>query len=259
MILEYLNENFPYFLPIAFFILGALVGSFLNVVIYRIPLGLNIVSGRSFCPNCKTKLSPLDLFPLFSYVFLGGECRYCKVNISFRYFFVEFLTAIMFFAIYIVYGFTISTLIHIMMVCVLISVAFIDYDHHIIPDSLLIIAFSLNLYLGIKVKEYNIQIIMITALLVALPYILTNLIAKCRSIKGFGLGDIKLALVLGLAIPYNKIFLFMGLTLCVLFVKIISHYLVEPAKKEKIFGFAPFLSLAYFIFIIFFSQGIRAA
>ncbi|HAL74538.1 MAG TPA: hypothetical protein DCM45_05520 [Clostridiales bacterium] len=75
---------------------GLLIGSFLNVCIYRLPAGLTIVHGHSFCPNCKHNLGPLDLVPVFSYLLLGRRCRYCQKPISSRYMRVELVTGIYF-------------------------------------------------------------------------------------------------------------------------------------------------------------------
>lgn len=75
---------------------GLLIGSFLNVCIYRLPAGITIVRGRSFCPNCKHSLSAMDLFPVFSYLLLGRRCRYCREPISPRYACVELLTSVYF-------------------------------------------------------------------------------------------------------------------------------------------------------------------
>lgn len=75
------------------FYIGAAIGSFLNVVIYRMPRGLSLSNPKhSFCPNCKHKLDVLDLFPLVSWVLLGGKCRHCKAKVAARYFVVELLT-----------------------------------------------------------------------------------------------------------------------------------------------------------------------
>ena len=75
------------------FIFGSLIGSFLNVCIYRLPRNLSIVTPASRCPSCNTPIRPYDNIPIFSYIFLGGKCRVCGAKISLRYPFVEFLNA----------------------------------------------------------------------------------------------------------------------------------------------------------------------
>ena len=84
------------FVLILIFIMGAYFGSFYTLAIYRIPLGLDITHEHSFCPKCNHKLGFLDLFPIFSYIFLRGKCRYCKAKIKPRYFILEILSALTF-------------------------------------------------------------------------------------------------------------------------------------------------------------------
>ena len=121
--------------------LGATIGSFLNVVIYRLPRGLSIISpSKSFCPNCKHSLGPLDLFPLFSYLFSGGKCRYCKQSFSSRYFWVELLNGILWAAIWWQYIIvTVDPLkagFYALTTAALVAVIFIDWELYIIPDQL---------------------------------------------------------------------------------------------------------------------------
>src|SRR5574344_3041961 len=78
------------------FVFGTVIGSFLNVLIYRLPIGMNFAKGSSICPQCKHELKWYDLFPLFSYIFLRGKCRYCKCKISPQYPIVESLNAILY-------------------------------------------------------------------------------------------------------------------------------------------------------------------
>jgi len=86
----------PGFLPALFFVLGACIGSFLNVCIFRLPRQESIIFPASHCMNCGAKLKPLDNIPLLSFLFLGGKCRYCHAKISWEYPRVELLSAILF-------------------------------------------------------------------------------------------------------------------------------------------------------------------
>lgn len=129
------------FLLIAFS-MGACIGSFLNVVIYRVPLGMSVDKPRrSFCPSCKTQI-PMHLnIPLFTWLMLRGKCKWCGGEIAFRYFLVEFLTAICFMAVWknsidtVGLGGVVALWV---LVALLISATFIDIDHFIIPDSITI-------------------------------------------------------------------------------------------------------------------------
>ena len=120
---------------------GATIGSFLNVVIYRLPRGLSLSNPpKSFCPNCKHSLGFLDLFPLFSYLFSGGKCRYCKQSFSSRYFWVELINgslwAVIWWQFLIVSYDPLRTVFYCLTTAALVSVFFIDWELYIIPDEL---------------------------------------------------------------------------------------------------------------------------
>ena len=118
------------------FILGACLGSFSNVCIYRLPKNKQIVSGRSFCPRCKKKINWFDNLPLISFLILNGKCRKCKKVISLRYFIVEIATGIIFLLIYLNYN-DLSTIIFLSVLSLIyIIIFFIDLENFIIPDSL---------------------------------------------------------------------------------------------------------------------------
>lgn len=119
-------------------ILGLIIGSFLNVCIFRIPKGISIVSPPSACPSCDMPLQPWDMIPVISWFFLGGKCRYCKASISPRYAIVEMLTAGAFLWIYLRYGPTMDTLALMVLMPILIIVLFVDLEHMIIPDRLVL-------------------------------------------------------------------------------------------------------------------------
>lgn len=132
------------------FLIGTVVGSFLNVVIFRIPEGMSIVWPRSHCMKCNTTLQPRDLIPLFSFLIQGRKCRYCGEPISWRYFTVELLTGLYFALLWITKGPNLLTVSDIsdalipalgflrmaVFSAILIVILFIDLDHMIIPDEL---------------------------------------------------------------------------------------------------------------------------
>ncbi len=123
-----------------FFILGSMVGSFLNVVIYRLPLGLSVVHPGSHCPGCQ-KAIPLQLnLPIISWIWLRGRCRNCRCSISPRYLGVELLTGLVFVATWLRWGHEDSTLALCLFVLwsLFIAATFIDFDHFIIPDEITI-------------------------------------------------------------------------------------------------------------------------
>ena len=122
-------------LPIAL-CLGLLVGSFLNVVIHRVPLGISVAFPPSHCPNCEMSIKPWDNIPVLSYLILRGRCRGCSTSISLRYPAVELVTGLLFMAIAWRFGQTWWTTLHCVFAAALIAAAMIDFDHQIIPDGI---------------------------------------------------------------------------------------------------------------------------
>ena len=116
------------------FLFGAVVGSFLNVVIHRVPREQSIVFPNSACPNCKNAIKPYDNIPLFGWLMLGGKCRNCKSPISARYPAVELLTALVFCLTYWQIGFTAFLPVALVFVATTIALIFIDSEHMILPN-----------------------------------------------------------------------------------------------------------------------------
>ncbi len=122
---------------IILFILGICIGSFLNVVIYRMPEGLSIVTPRSHCFKCQKMIEWYDNIPLLSYIILRGKCRHCGAGYSPRYFLVELLTGILFLVVNWAFkGPNAASFVFTIVTCMLIAISFIDLDHFIIPDEL---------------------------------------------------------------------------------------------------------------------------
>ncbi len=117
------------------FLFGITIGSFLNVCIYRLPLNMSVNYPPSHCPNCKHRLGALDLFPLFSFLFLGRKCRYCGQPISWTYFSRELLTGLLFLAIFFKFGYSWDTVFYALFTAALIVAFFTDLETYIIPDS----------------------------------------------------------------------------------------------------------------------------
>ena len=116
------------FFSISIFMLGLLIGSFLNVCIYRIPRGESIAYPPSHCTSCGSNIKSYDLIPVISWIFLRGKCRNCDQKISMRYALVELATAILFLLTYLQYGVSIFLLRFIILIPFLIVIAMIDYD-----------------------------------------------------------------------------------------------------------------------------------
>lgn len=137
---------------VAVFIFGALVGSFLNVCIHRVPIGESVVFPASHCPQCQQAIQPYDNVPILSYLFLRGRCRSCGNGISARYPVVETLTGLAAVAVVCAAALTAHALLAFAFVCALIVITFVDFDHQIIPDAIslpgIAVGFAAALVLG---------------------------------------------------------------------------------------------------------------
>ena len=137
-----------FFWAIVSLIFGSVVGSFLNVCIHRLPREESIVFPGSHCPHCRKSLLWFENIPLLSYILLKGKCRYCRQAISFRYFIVESLTAVLFLSVFLKFGFGIELFIYLIFVSCLIIATFTDFSHRIIPDAITCPALILGLILS---------------------------------------------------------------------------------------------------------------
>lgn len=242
-------------------ILGLIIGSFINVCIYRIPSGKSIVSPPSACTGCGSKLKALDLVPVASYIFLKGRCRYCKAAISPRYPLIELLTSVVFLCLFIKFGLSIPFAAYAFLMSILIAVFFIDIDHRIIPDKLVLTA----IIGGIALLVYNIfnplieiygndkwwnpvagffsgsGFLFLVALLGILIY---------KTDDAMGMGDVKLMAPIGL---------FLGWKLCLssLFISIVLAgitglflILLKIKKRKDTIPFGPFIVIGTFITIM---------
>ncbi len=135
------------------FLFGAMVGSFLNVCIHRLPKEESIVAPRSRCPACQSPIRPWDNIPLLSFVLLRGRCRACGHAISWRYPLVEALTALLFVLTVARFGVTLKSTFLLTFLCGLVVVSFIDLDHQIIPNAITLPGIPLGLIGGLLVRE----------------------------------------------------------------------------------------------------------
>ena len=238
------------------FIMGIFIGSFLNVCIYRIPYNQSIVAPGSHCYNCSTPLKPFDLIPIISYVFLRGKCRYCGSHISIRYPMVELLTGIIFLLLFYKYSFSIMYYFLIALVCILLCIAFIDYDHLIIPDELILFGFVLGLMYKLVLYFFNLQYIKpIYSLLGILVggglFLLIAIISK----GGMGGGDIKLMGMLGFWFGWKDILLISLLSFIIGSLVSIFLLLMKFKNRKDAIPFGPFIIISTFI-VLFFSEQI---
>ena len=224
------------------FICGLFIGSFLNVIIDRLPRNESFLKGRSYCDHCKHTLSWNDLLPLFSFIILRGKCRYCKTRLSYQYPFLEVLTGSVFALTY--YFFTPSTHLSIvfalLIASILIVVFFIDLFEGIIPFIIIIPGMILTiLYLLLLGNISQVFIHIIAALLAGGFFYLIYIFTRK---KGMGFGDVVFAVFMGLLLGFpNTIF---ALYIAFLTGGIFSLILVLLRRKKlrgSTIPFGPFL------------------
>lgn len=233
---------------IILFILGLAVGSFLNVLIDRMPKGKSILFPCSFCDHCKKQIFRHDLIPVLSFVYLGGRCRFCRKKISPQYPFVEFLTGILFAAAYIflnsnhqssIINYQFLMIYHLIIICGMIAVFFIDLKNRIIPDNILIFIGMLSLLEMFFLDRVNLPNHLFTGVGFFLFFLL--LVIMTRG-KGMGLGDVKFAFVIGLILGFPLVLV--SFYLSFLTGALISLILVLKGKKtmKSTIPFGPFLA-----------------
>lgn len=239
------------------FIFGIIIGSFLNVVIYRLPNNISIVKPDSHCPHCKTFIKWYDNVPLLSYIFLNGKCRTCKTKISPRYFLVELFTGLLFLFNVIYYGLNFTSVISIILGCVFICIFLIDIDHYIIPDSMIVIIILLGLVslitdLFIDVSDLSYLDRIIGFVSFGGVFLLIAIIGeKVLKKEAMGGGDIKLVAACGLVIGWKLMILgVFGGALIALFLEIPKIMLNKRGRYEEI-PFGPYLVLGIYLSSLF--------
>ena len=229
------------------FILGLLIGSFLNVVIYRLPLNKSIIFPASHCPNCDTKLKYYDLIPILSYISTKGKCRYCGEKISLQYPIVELLTALLFLLTFLKYGLNTEFIIFSILIGSLIVISFIDIKYQIIPNE---ITFSF-IPIGLIISLIFNHICFINSLLgLIIPAGLLLLIAFIYK-KGMGIGDVKLIGMIGVFIGWK--FALISIFIGALIGSIYGIYMMVTDKmtRQTRIPFGPFISLGAIVMILY--------
>jgi leader peptidase (prepilin peptidase) / N-methyltransferase len=175
-------------------ILGALCGSFLNVVAYRLPRGESVVTPRSRCPGCDTPIKSYDNVPVLGWLMLRGQCRSCRAPISARYPIVEALTAALAVTVVLVRHSAHDVALGLALVAMLVPIALIDLDHRIIPNRITLPAAVAAIAIGLATEPSGVPEQLIAGALAG-GFLLLFALAYPR---GMGMGDVKLAAVLGL-------------------------------------------------------------
>jgi len=240
------------------FALGAIVGSFLNVCIVRLPKRESLIHPSSHCPYCRKPIRFYDNIPIISYLILGGKCRYCKHPISPRYPVVEGLTGLMAVALFLRYGPTVEFVLFFFFSAALLVITFIDLVHQIIPDAIsipgIVIGFGASFFFSsVSWLESLLGILAGGGilLLIAVGY---KWITKR---DGMGGGDIKLLAMTGAWLGWAALpFIILASSLIGIFVGGGSGLLLRKGLRTRI-PFGPFLAVASFLYLFFGPEIIR--
>lgn len=250
-------------ITIIFFVLGLIIGSFLNVVIFRLNTERSL-GGRSGCMSCQNKLSWYELIPVFSFLGLGGRCRNCKNKISIQYPLVELLTGVIFAALFLKFQeifffnsliFTFSYVYYSVAFSILLVIAVYDIRHRIIPDSLSLVLGVLG-FVGIFLfNDYGFGIHIptvwqfLSGLVISAPFALFWLVSSGR---WMGFGDAKLAVGLGYLLGISRAL--SGVVLSFWIGAVVGISLVVFSKKHGMkseIPFAPYLVLGTILAFLF--------
>jgi leader peptidase (prepilin peptidase)/N-methyltransferase len=246
------------------FIFGTIIGSFLNVVIYRLHTGKSL-NGRSHCMSCGEELYWYELFPIVSYLFLRGRCGACSAHIPSRYFTVELLTGLSFLVVWHYFSYNLFLLaVHLILVAILMIILVYDMRHTIIPDELTIavgaVALMLLGYTFYETRDVASALLSIGAGLCA-AFFFWGLWFMSKG-RWIGLGDAKLALPLGVVVGIGGVFsmvvlsfwigagvslLLLGLERLLKRGKTHLHFLASPLTIKSEVPFAPFLIAGFLL------------
>ena len=232
-------------------IYGLIIGSFLNVCIYRIPREESIAWPGSHCPVCKHKLKWYDNIPLLSYIVLWGRCRYCNTGISIQYPLVELLNGFIYIIMYLLLGFGIDFIFYSLIASVLLAIVFIDLKEMIIPDSLVVAILVISLvHKAMNYFAYGISPDLIGSLLGLLIAGGLFLAIVVISRGGMGGGDVTLIGALGFVLGVKYILL--NIFLSFILGAIISILLLAAKIKNRKdpIPFGPFIVLGFFITVL---------
>jgi leader peptidase (prepilin peptidase) / N-methyltransferase len=238
------------YLYILLAVAGSAIGSFLNVLICRIPEGLSVVFPASHCPRCKHAIRYYDNIPVISYLLLRGMCRDCREKISIRYPLIEILTGLMCLLLFWKYGLGLQFVFAFVFVCSLIVITFIDFDHQIIPDMITlpgIPLFSLIavLVMGVPWLEVLIGIIAGGGFLYAIA-VAYELITKR---EGMGGGDIKLLAMMGGFLGWKSLLFIVFVSSLVGALVGITIVVAKGKDMKYAVPFGPFLSMAAVLYL----------
>lgn len=246
------SADFPWAVALFLAVVGACFGSFLTLATYRLPLEQPIGRTRSRCTACGHTLGVRDLFPVLSWAFSGGKCRYCKTKVSVRYPLTELACAAVCVGIYCVWGVTPASLCLMGLGIGIVAIFVTDFEHRIILDEVQVILFFLGLFYGLAV-ETDVPHLLISAAIglgigLALKYGFLFLMNK----DGLGMGDVKFLGVVGawLASVYPNAAVFVPFLFYSGLLGIVTALLWKCVSKDEHFPFGPALALSLLLCVM---------
>lgn len=225
-----------------------LIGSFLNVCIYRIPRKESISFPPSHCPNCNKNLKPVDLFPVLSYVFLRGKCRYCSNKISMQYPIIEATNGALWVILYSFFGLSIEFYGYAALSSLLLVISMIDFETEEIPDSLNIFALITGIIFVIAKLNVNHAISSVIGLMIGAGVFFIIALVTNGAMGG---GDIKLMGALGFWFGWKLTIALIILSFVVGAVASLFLLLFKSKKKKDFIPFGPFIAISAYIVMIF--------
>ncbi len=235
-------------------VLGLAIGSFLNVVIWRVPRKESVVRPPSHCPQCETPISPRDNVPVLSWLFLSGKCRHCKNPIPVRYPLVEAGCGVLFLAVAARFGASWELPAYLVLTAALLAISIIDLEHFIVPDRITApLTVSALALLGVAAVAEGNGWRFGRTLLGGVAYFAFLLLLNILYPKGMGMGDVKLAFSLGLYLGWlgwGQVFL--GGFLAFLLGAVVGVTLIATKIKSRkdVVPFGPFLALGAMLTIL---------
>ena len=243
---------------IASIVFGAIIGSFLNVCICRLPNDESIVSPGSHCPQCKNPIRGYDNIPLVSYILLGGKCRYCRRPISMQYPLVEGVTALASFFLFVKFGPSLQYLFLFAFLCSLIVITVIDLYHQIIPDVISLPGIAVGLLGALVLPQRSfLQAFLGMLLGGGSLFVVATIYQWVLKREGMGGGDVKLLAMIGAFLGWKAVILTIVLSS---FIGSVAGILLMVAKGKDFkyaIPFGPFLSLAAAIALFYGEPMIR--
>ena len=262
-------------IKIFIFLFGICLGSFINVVIYRLPIGLSLIRPGSRCPSCGVAIAWYDNLPLLSFLILRGRCRDCGAAISARYFSVELISGFLAVALYIKFGLNPRTIFLLYLVLALVAITYIDLAEMIIPDKITYPGIALGLVSAVWFPDWTLagpwlngrltgwgltdfRLISLAGSVFgmflggALVWLIFNLYFLIRKEEGIGGGDFTLLSMIGAFLGWRSVFvsLFLGAMIGLVGVAVIAVQKKKLDSRMRL-PFGPFLSLAALIYLFF--------